>query len=60
MKILTFNIEEWFRIERIDILYTDSYSDHAFAKIANRTIIANGNNQTICDNIDKFKRYFNK
>ena len=47
-------------IKRIDVLYTDSYSDCALAEIANQIIIVNGDNQVICNSFNEFKRYFNK
>lgn len=47
-------------IEKIDILYTDSYSDYALAEIAEKIIIIKDDEETVCNNIDEFKRYFNK
>ncbi len=56
-KILALN--QW-GIKTIDILYTDSYSDYTLAKISEKIIIINGDKETVCHDIDEFKRYFQK
>jgi len=47
-------------VSKIDVLYTDSYSDLALAKIANKIIIVNGDETIICNNLQEFTQYFNK
>ncbi len=47
-------------IEEIDLLYTDSYSDVALAKISKKIVIVDGDKLIEVGNIDEFKRYFNR
>ncbi len=48
------------QVNKIDILYTDSYSDYALAKMSDKIIVVNGDVETVCNSINEFKRYFNK
>lgn len=65
---LSFNCYESFKanillkkgITKIDILYTDSYSDYSLACISEKIIIVNGDNTYECKNIEKFNSYFGK
>ncbi len=47
-------------IEEIDLLYTDSYSDLALAKISKKIVIVDGDKLIEVGNIDEFKRYFKR
>lgn len=47
-------------IAKIDVLYTDSFSDFALAKIAKQSIIVNGETLISCNTFDEFKSYFGK
>ena len=47
-------------ITQIDVLYTDSYSDVALAKIAKQTVVVNGDKTTTCNSLQEFNQYFNK
>ncbi len=47
-------------IDQIDLLYTDSYSDVALAKISKKIVIVDGDKLIEVGNIDEFKRYFNR
>lgn len=47
-------------IEKIDLFYTDSYSDLALANISEKIVIIDKNRQVECNNIEEFKRYFGK
>ena len=47
-------------IKTIDVLYTDSFSDEALAKIAKKIVIVSGDKEIEVYNIDEFKRYFNR
>ena len=44
-------------ITKIDILYTDSYSDYSLACMSEKIIIVNGDNTYECKNIEKFKEF---
>lgn len=47
-------------IQRIDILYADSYSDYSLAQLANQIIIVNGDKEIVCNSLNEFKGYFGK
>jgi phosphoserine phosphatase len=47
-------------IHRINVLYTDSYSDAPIAKISDEICIVKGDKKKICKSYSDFKKYFNK
>ena len=47
-------------ITKIDLTYTDSFSDFSLACLSKTIIIVEGDKTFECDNIQDFKSYFNK
>jgi phosphoserine phosphatase len=47
-------------IDSIDLLYTDSFSDYALAKIAKKIVIVEKDKVTECKSIEAFREYFQK
>ena len=47
-------------IESIDLLYTDSFSDYALAKIAKKIVIVEKDKLTECKSIEAFREYFQR
>jgi hypothetical protein len=47
-------------VNRIDILYTDSFSDYALAKMAKKVFIVTKKRIIHCDSIGDFKKHFKK
>lgn len=47
-------------INKIDLFYTDSYSDLTLAQIAEKIIIVDKNRQIECNSINEFKRHFGR
>ena len=47
-------------VNKIDLLYTDSYSDLSLAKIARKIIIISRDKSFECNDIETFKSYFSK
>ncbi len=47
-------------VNKIDLLYTDSYSDFSLASRSEKIIIINGDMLHVCDNIKEFNAYFGK
>ena len=45
-------------IKKIDILYTDSYSDAPLARISEKIVVVSGDRQTVYDNYKAFERHF--
>jgi len=45
-------------ITKIDVFYTDSFSDFSLAKLAKEIIIVKNNNLIKCTTIDEFKTHF--
>lgn len=48
------------KVTKIDILYTDSFSDYPLAKMAKKIIIIDGDKDYTCNNINSFKSYFKR
>ena len=47
-------------LTKIDVLFTDSFSDYALAKMAKKIFIISKNQVICCDSISDFNKYFNK
>jgi phosphoserine phosphatase len=47
-------------IYKVNVLYTDSYSDAPIAEISNEICIVKGDNKKYCESYADFKKYFNK
>jgi phosphoserine phosphatase len=47
-------------VNKIDTLFTDSFSDYPLATIANNIIIVTGDKQKNCKDINEFKKEFNR
>jgi len=47
-------------VQKIDVLYTDSYSDYPLAKISKQIVIVSSDKEIVCNNINEFKGYFKK
>ena len=47
-------------LTKIDVLFTDSFSDYALAKMAKKIFIVSKNQVICCDSISDFNKYFNK
>ena len=45
-------------IRKIDILYTDSYSDAPLARISKKIVVVSGDRQTVYDSYAAFERHF--
>ena len=45
-------------ITKIDVLYTDSYSDAPLARISDKIVVVSGDRQTVCDSYEAFERHF--
>ncbi len=47
-------------VDRIDLLYTDSWSDRALAEISRKIIVVDGEKLTVCETFEAFREYFGK
>jgi len=45
-------------IEKIDLLYTDSYSDAALARMSDHIVVVQGDRQSFCEGYEAFERHF--
>lgn len=47
-------------IDKIDLLFTDSFSDYPLATISNKIVVVSKDKERICNSLDEFKGVFKK
>ena len=47
-------------VDRINTLFTDSFSDYPLATISDNMVVVTGDNQKICKDMNEFKKEFNR